>query len=105
MIDWVCLSSFILRKRERPTDIWEGDQGRQFPRSSNSTSRKLAQDFPKVLLPKTIQDNKGATSAESGRREELLAPQHLFAVSALITINCFIAWRPLNGAANMAFSL
>lgn len=29
----------------------------------------------------------------------------LFAVSVLITINCFIAWRPLNGAANMAFSL
>lgn len=34
-----------------------------------------------------------------------LPTRHLFAVSVLITINCFIAWRPLNGAANMAFSL
>lgn len=34
-----------------------------------------------------------------------LSTRHLFAVSVLITINCFIAWRPLNGAANMAFSL
>lgn len=34
-----------------------------------------------------------------------LPTRHLLAVSVLITINCFIAWRPLNGAANMAFSL